>query len=270
MAFKAADTSQDATYTMNALSHYAINLAAVGRYVDAISVFSRAQEFGRKYGVLPMLARVTSMSAGFRLSLGDLDGGEAVAHEARELAQRVNFPPSIVSPGIDLLLIAARRGEPGRVEKLFEETLAASKKTPGWHGWLWELRMCQVRAELALARGEWETARLEAHDGIGQSRKTSRRKYEALGLMTRARALQHLGRTQEGILDARLAVNVARSTDDPALLLQALDLLIQMDGTDDLATEARGTHRRITDALPEGEHRQRFDASDVARRVLKL
>ena len=269
-AFEAADTSQDATFIMNALSHYAINLAAVGRYVDAIGVFSRAQEFGRKYGVLPMLARVTSMSAGFRLSLGDLDGGEAIAHEARDLARRVNFPPSIVSPGIDLLLIAARRGEPGRVEQLFEDTLAATKKTPGWHGWLWDLRMCQVRAELAFARGEWETARLEAHECIGQSRKTGRRKYEALGLMIRARALQKLGRTQEAILDSRLAVNVARSTDDPALLLQALDLLLQLDGDDGLAAEAKGTHRSIVDALPEGEHRQRFDASDVAQRVLKL
>ena len=265
-----ADTFHDATFTMNALSHYAINLAAVGRYVDAIKIFGRAQEFGRKYGVLPMLARVTSMSAGFRLSLGDLDGGEAIAHEARELAQRVNFPPSIVSPGIDLLLIAARRGDPGRVEKLFEETMAASKRTPGWHGWLWDVRMCQVRAELAFARGEWEVARLEAIEGIGQSRKCSRRKYEALGLMTRARALQRLERTQEAILDAKLAVAVARSTEDPALLLQALDLLIQIDGDDSLAAEARDVYGRIVDALPEGDLRHRLGAWEVAGRVQKL
>ena len=72
-----AETSHDATFTMNALSHYGLNLAAVGRYAEAIRVFARAQEFGRKYGALPLLARATSMSAGFRLGLGDLDGGEA-------------------------------------------------------------------------------------------------------------------------------------------------------------------------------------------------
>ena len=266
----AIDTSRDATFTMNALSHYALALAAVGRYVEAMGVFDRAQEFGRKYGVQPMLARVTSMSAGFRFSLGDLDGAEAIAHEARELAQRANFAPSIVSPGIDLLLIAARRGEPGRVEKLFEETLAASKRTPGWHGWLWDLRMCQVRAELAAARGEWETARLEATEGIGQGRKSGRRKYEALGLIVRARALQRLARTQEAIVDAKLAVGVARSTEDPALLLQALDLLIQIDGDDSLAAEAGDIYRRIIGALPEGDLRHRVGAWDVARRVQKL
>ena len=78
-AADAADTSHDSTFTMNALSHYGLNLAAVGRYVEAIRIFGRAQEFGREYGALPLLARVTSMSAGFRLSLGDLDGGEGVA-----------------------------------------------------------------------------------------------------------------------------------------------------------------------------------------------
>ena len=123
---------------------------------------------------------------------------------------------------------------------------------------------------VGFARGEWEAARLEATEGIGQSRKTSRRKYEALGLLTRAQALQRLGRTQEAILDAKLAVAVARSTEDPALLLQALDLLIQIDGDDSLAAEAGDTHRRIVDALPEGDLRQRFSAWDVARRVQKL
>ena len=269
-AAQMADTSHDATFTMNALSHYAISLAAVGRYAEAISVFARAQDFGRKYGALPMLARVTSMSAGFRLGLGDLDGAEAIQREARELAQKVNFPPSVVSPGIDLLLIAARRGEPGSVEKLFEETVAATKRTPGWHGWLWDLRICQVRAELAFAREEWDSARIEATEGIGQSRMCGRRKYEALGLMTRACALRRLGRMQEAIVDAHQAVAVARSTEDPALLLQALDLLLQIEGNDGLAKEAGDIHRHIVAALPDGDLRRCFNAWEVAGRIQKL
>jgi hypothetical protein len=63
---------------------------------------------------------------------------------------------------------------------------------------------------------------------------------------------------------------VARTTEDPALLLQALDALIQIDGDDSLAAEAGDTYRRIVGALPEGDLRQRVGASDVARRVQKL
>ena len=37
--------------------------------------------------------------------------------EARELARGVNFSPTVVSPKIDLLLIAARRHDPGSVER---------------------------------------------------------------------------------------------------------------------------------------------------------
>jgi len=270
-AVKIAETSHDATSTMNSLSHHAISLAAVGRYKDAIAAFARTQEFGRKYGVLPLLARAISMSAGFRLALGDLDGAEAIAHEARELAQRVNFPPTIVSPGIDLLLIGARRGDPGTVERLFEETVAASQKTPGWHGWLWNLRLCQVRAELALARGDGDAARLEATEAIAQSRKCGRRKYESLALLTRADALHGLGRTQEALVDARLAVSVARTTEDPALTLQALDTLLGIDGDDQLAAEARALSSHIFENLPDDDELRRcVERWAVVQRVQRL
>src|SRR5262245_62395456 len=91
-----AARSTDATFTMNSLSHYGLSLAGVGRYADAARIFAQAQEFGRKYGTLPLLARATSMSAGFRLSLGDLDGAEALQLDARELGGRVTFHATVL------------------------------------------------------------------------------------------------------------------------------------------------------------------------------
>jgi predicted Ser/Thr protein kinase len=165
------DEVHDATFTMYSLSHSALALAAVGRYADAARAFSETRAFGRKYGVMPLLARAISMSAGYPLSLGDYETAERIQLEARDLARSANFAPSIVSPSIDLLLIAARRGDPGSVESLFEETVEASRKNPGWHGWLWELRVSQVRAELAYARGDWEGAIAAATVGIEQCRR---------------------------------------------------------------------------------------------------
>jgi hypothetical protein len=46
-----------------------------------------------------------------------------------------------------------------------------------------------------------------------------------------------------------------------------IDLLIQMDGDDSLAAEARDTHHRILDAIPESDFRQRVSSSDLARRI---
>ena len=109
------------------------------------------------------------MCAGFHLNMFDSEGAEALACEARELGRSAGFAPSIVSSGIDLLLIFARRHDVAPAEALLAETVAAVATTPGWHEWLWRLRLCQARAELALARGAYADAVAEASEGIRQS-----------------------------------------------------------------------------------------------------
>jgi tetratricopeptide (TPR) repeat protein len=265
-----ADEVRDATFTMYSLSHSAMALAAVGRYAEAERVFGETRAFGRKYGVVPLLARGTSMSAGYRFGLEDYDTAERIQLEARELARSVAFAPSIVSPNIDLLLIAARRQDPGSVEALFLDTVEASRKNPGWHGWLWELRLSQVRAELAFARGEWEAAVAAADEGIDQSRRRTRPKYEALGQVTRAQALARLRRPADAIAAARDAVRIAGAIEDPALLLRALDTLLQLEGDDATALAAKTTSAKIRAALPDETIRRRFDQSGIASRIAKL
>jgi predicted Ser/Thr protein kinase len=266
-ALEVARSSRDATLVMFSLPHLGLSLGSVGRYGEAATVFEEARQFGRKYGVLPLLARATAMSAGFHLGVFDFEGAEALQREARELGQSVAFAPTVVSASIDLLLTLARRHDPGAAERLLVETVAAVGATPGWHEWLWRLRLCQARAELALALGAFDTAVIEASEGIEQSHARMRPKYEALGLATRAHALHGLDRTREAIADARHGVAVARGTADPALLLLALDAVLSFDGDDESAAEARRLIDRISGALPVGPMRERFTASEVVQRV---
>jgi len=161
---------------MYSLTHLGLSLAAVGRYAEATEAFHEARSFGRKYGAIPMLARATAMAAGLHLTLLDFEGAEALRSEACELARSVGFVPSIVSAGIDSLLTFARLHEPGRAERLLEETAAAAASTAGWHQWLWQLRLTQARAELALARNSFAEAIARATDGVEQSRARGRPK----------------------------------------------------------------------------------------------
>jgi hypothetical protein len=262
-----ARSSRDATLVMFALPHLGLSLGSVGRYVEAATVFDEARQFGRKYGVLPLLASATAMSAGFHLSVFDFEGAEVLQREARELGQSAGFAPTVVSASIDLLLTLARRHEPGTAERLLSDTVTAMAATPGWHEWLWRLRLSQARAELALTRGAFDTAVAEAGDGIDQSRARLRPKYEALGLVTRTHALHRLGRTRDAIADARQGVAVARGTADPALLLLALDALLALDGDDESSAEARALVARISVALPDETMRERFSASEVVQRL---
>jgi tetratricopeptide (TPR) repeat protein len=252
---------------MYSLTHLGLNLTAAGRYDEATKTFHEARSFGRKYGAIPMLARATAMAAGLHLTLFDFEGAEALQSEACELARGVGFVPPIVSAGIDSLLTFARLHEPGRAERLLDETAAAAASTAGWHQWLWQLRLTQARAELALARDAVDEAVATATDSIEQSRARGRPKYETLGLITRARGLHALARTRDAIADAKTAVSVAGRTDDPALLLLALDVLIGLDGTNELATRARAVTNRIYDSLPDEVMRRCFTESEVTRRI---
>jgi hypothetical protein len=210
------------------------------------------------------------MSAGFHLSVFDFAGAEALQREAIELAQRVDFAPTVVSAHIDLLLTLVRRHDAGTAENFLSETVAAVATTAGWHEWLWRLRLCQVRAELALARGACDVAIVEASEGISRSHTTGRPKYEALGFITRAQALHGLDRTRDAIADARQGVIVARGTADPALLLLALDTLLALAGDHESSAEARALDVRISASLPTEIMRRRFAESEVVQRVRRF
>src|SRR5262249_23193378 len=120
---------------------------------------------------------------------------------------------------------------------------------------------------LALELGAFNDAVASATDGIQQSRARGRPKYEALGLVTRSRALHALTRTRDAIGDAAAAVSVAGRAADPALWLLAFDALLGIDGTDELATRARAITERIQECLPDEVMRRCFTESEVVRRI---
>jgi predicted Ser/Thr protein kinase/tetratricopeptide (TPR) repeat protein len=269
-AYERARSSRDTEFAMFALSHYALALSGTGRYADADRVFGEARQFGRRHGVLPPLARAMAMQAGLHLAVFDFEGAEALQREARELAQSLAFTPTLVSATIDLLLTFARRNEPGRAENYVDQVAGAIATAPGWHEWLWTLRLRQARAELALARDELDVAASEATTCVDMSRARGRPKYHALGLITRARARHRQARTREAIGDALMAVEVARQSGDPALQLAALSTLLDLEGSDQLVAEALALCDRIRRALPSDVVQRRFDSSEMVQRIGRL
>lgn len=91
-------------------------------------------------------------------------------------------------------------------------------------------------------------------------------KYEALGLATRARARQQLG-VRLAADDARAAVQVARRLGDPAVLLDCLAVLLNIDGNDGVLDEARRTIENILRMLSHESLRSAFVRSLSARQL---
>jgi len=250
------------------LPQLGLSLAASGCYDEAQRVFEEARRYCAEYGIRTMLARAIGMSAGYHLDVFDYAGNEALAEEARELARSLGFTPPAISAGLDLLLNFARRQEVGRAEKLVVEVGAIVEKTTAWHGWLWGLRFAEARAEIALARGDWDEALQMATQAIEQSRLRGRVKYEALGLTTRSRALAAVGRTPDALADIQRAVGLARDMGDPALFVRGASVLLALDGSDTLAAETRRHLEQIASALPDDSLRRTFESAEPVRTVL--
>jgi hypothetical protein len=128
----------------------------------------------------------------------------------------------------------------------------------GWHGWKWQLRLANARAELAMARGEWDAALGWADDTIERSSAVGRVKYQVTGLRARALALAALGHTHAAVAELRRAIALARPAGDPALFVRVAGTLLAIDGNDELAADAQAAAERIVAALPEPAMRRRF------------
>jgi len=254
--------------TLHALPVLGLTLAATGRYDEAARVFDEARRFGSEYGVGTLLARAIAMSAGYHLDLLDYAANERLAEEARELARSLNFPPPKISAGLDLILNFARRQEVGRAEKLIDEVADVAQAATAWHGWLWGLRLAEARAEVALARGDWDGALNWAAQAIEQSRLKGRVKYEALGRMTRGRALVAIGRRSDALVDLGRALALARTTGDPALLVRAAGVMFDVNESEALAREIRASVDRIITAVSDDDARQSVQAADPVRKAL--
>lgn len=258
------------TAALVAMSHLGLNLAAQGHYAEAARKFAEAEQFGREYELWSLLARSISMSSDWHADLFDFGGAEALAEEARDLAQSVNFPNAVISTGLDLLFNYTRRGEVGRVEALIEKVVPEAVSSSGWHSWMWKVRVAQVHAEIAFARGQHDETLRWAENALTESVPSGRVKYQGLAWWVKARALHALGRSQEAIEDLRKALEMARRIHHPAMFIRISTALLEIAGDDALLAEARATAKQILAELPAGHIRQRFSDAEPLRVLGRL
>jgi len=246
---------------VRALTNLGMAQAGLGAYAEAVNSLEEARRFGEEHGVLAWLARAISTLGGLYLDLGDFARAESTANEARDLSRAAHFTHAIASTNIDLIFNYVRSGQSGRVGDLPDQVAAAIGTTHGSHRWLWEIRLIQARAELAIARGDWDLARGSIEEALARSGRTGRIKYQAIGLATRARILSHQGHTREAILDLEKALQLARTLEDPLLFFRTATALTAAGGGDALGGQAHEAKQRIVAALPDDAARRRFEAS---------
>jgi hypothetical protein len=93
-----------------------------GRYAEAIATFREGREYGVRHG-------------------------DPCARRARAVDVRRH-----------LLSIATRRGDLTRARAALDEVAKPAEAAGAWHGWVWRMRLDELRAEIALRAGEHDLA----------------------------------------------------------------------------------------------------------------
>jgi tetratricopeptide (TPR) repeat protein len=251
-----ARRTNDVTAIMFALPHRALALASLGRYTEALATFDEAREFGTKHGNQALVARVHSMLGGTYLSLSDYEHAEACAEEARALARAASFQPPVVSSGFDLAFIAVRRGDSARAVASLDGLQKAAETAGAWHGWVWLMRLDELRAEIALAAGDARLAVDSATSVLERATLSGRPRYRVWARCIRAAARAKLGEDAKDDLDASLTE--ARATGEAPLLLHAMRASLQARPDASLLAEARSLRDAIAASHPDETTRTRF------------
>lgn len=260
----------DTSLIMQALPHLGLSFAADGKYKEAVEAFEEAKRFGKEYGVDALLARALAMYSGIHLELYDYDAARTLAEEARELARSLNFPPALISAGLDLLFNDARRESIGSAEKLVSGMEESIEKASGWHGWLWKMRFSQARAEIALVKKNYEEALTLCDETLERSGKTGRVKYRAAALCAKAKALAKQGKKSDALVAMEKALQVVRPVSDPALFLRAASAFLSIEPDEDVAREAAAAAKQIRSALAGTPLLSSFENSEPARTLYRL
>lgn len=257
----------DTSMVMQALPHLGLSLAASGKYREAIETFEEAKRFGKEYGVDTLLARALAMYSGIHLELYDYETARLLAEEARELAHALNFPPALISAGIDLLFNDARCENIGSAEKLVESMGESIKKAAGWHGWLWKMRFSQARAEISLVKKNYEEAMTLCDETLEQSKKTGRVKYHAAALCAKAKALAKQGKKSDALVVMENALKIVRPINDPALFLRTSSAFLSIEQDEDVAREAAASAKQIRESLAGTMLLSRFENAVPMRQI---
>src|SRR5262249_41206427 len=154
----------------------------------------QAIQLAEKHQISTFYARSSAMSAGFHLDLFDFATHERLTQEVREQGRSAGFEAVVVSTCLDLAFNYARRGDVSDAEPLLAHVAMGALNLGGWHRWLWELRLLQARAEIALARQDWNSALDWSAKSITESQVRGRVKYHVAGLVVHAQAFAALGR----------------------------------------------------------------------------
>jgi class 3 adenylate cyclase/tetratricopeptide (TPR) repeat protein len=248
-------------------------LAALGRYREAFERFDAQIALGRELG-RPVGALLNYSTMAYR-DIFDLTESRRRNEEALEQIGWSGFLMPRLNSLVDIVLADLAAGDVGTAEAEWPSTWDEVGQGQGWERWLLHGKMLLARAEIALRSGDLETAADWATRAVADAARVRRRKYESLSRTTLGQVLLRMGRTEEGIAELRIAVQLADGLGSPpgrwqgrAALGRALFETGDDNGAAEVFREAAGVIHAMAATL-DPEHEKTFTAAPLVQEVLR-
>jgi class 3 adenylate cyclase len=265
-AARRADELAREMYSMAGLSGptVALALAGAGRHAEALQTFAASDRILQELDQHSLQARHRNSWAGTLRELGAVEEARRLNEEAIAVAAEASFTAGLVSGKIDLILCDLGLGEVGRAEAIWPELWETALATRGWHEWLWQIRLMDAKAQLALARGRAEEAAEHANAALELASRVGRKKYVIAARTVLGAALLEQNRAAHAVDVLREALAGAEQLGHPPSIVRAAACLtdaLQSVGEDAAAEQssrtATETVQRFVAALAP-EHRDAF------------
>jgi tetratricopeptide (TPR) repeat protein len=231
--------------------HAGIALSARGAYARAAALLEESALQCRQAGADHLQARTHNTLAGIYRELGQ--GGQADEQYARavELATRSGFSEALAHAWVGQAEQAMDAGNLSAAHTLLDQARPIVHDPLVFYSWRIRMRWELVRGRLALLEGRSEAA-LEAAQHVAQDASTTASlKYTVLAHGLRAEVL---GTADNGLAEARAALDVALRLDAPPLVWGAASMLARLASgseAEHARQMARTTVEAIAASLPE-------------------
>jgi serine/threonine protein kinase/tetratricopeptide (TPR) repeat protein len=250
-------------------------LAAQGRTEEALawldSIFERTQDLDPRWGA----SALNYSSLAFRDMCMYREARRRNERALGIVDTRCAWGMPDMQAQIDLMFADLALGEVGRVQQSFPTLWEAAITGKAWRPWLAAGRLALVRAEMARQAEGPEATIAYAQDAIDRARRVRRRKYEAAARTLLGSALVDLGKSGEGLVELRAAVDESDRLGTPAgrwqsraALAKALYATGDDEGTSVVYRAAAGIIRAYSTGLSL-EHSASFLAAESVTDVLK-
>ena len=231
--------------TLEGMFMSGVNFTSQGAYDRALAIFDEGLTLAERVGDENYTPRYLNSIGWLHMECGDLERARELNQRAAEGGRKRGDHESFANAELNLGDIAVLKGDLGSARDYLEGVLRLVRgpSTSEWMRWRYSMHLFASLGELALARGDSDTARGHADECLERATRTRSRKYIVKSWRLRgelALARRHWDDAEHAL---RQALEVAQSVDNPTELWKTYAALGRLYATLKLSEASSKAYR---------------------------